>query len=147
MFRKLELLILLSSLLSILFLNLEQSTMSCLSSSTSKEGIQHKHNCQGKERKGGFHTLHFTLKAGFVPSNYGTHNNSKYSTQTEFWCYSVSIIIYSVCQSSASVLFSTTFNIGTGQTLLVLLVSCRQGKMGRGWVSSSIQKHVLIARL
>lgn len=90
---------------------------SCLSSSTLKEGLQPKPNYQGKERERALHGLRFALKAEFMTSNYETHNNSsKQSTQTEFWCRSVLIITYSVCQSSASVLFPTTFNTGTGQT-------------------------------
>lgn len=102
---------------------------SCLSSSTLKEGLQPKPNYQGKERERALHTLRFALKAEFMTSNYGNHNNnSKQSTQTEFWCRSVLIITYSVCQSSASMLFPTMFNTGTGQTTSFV----RESQTGEG---------------
>lgn len=146
MFQKLEMQIL-SSLSSVLSLNLEQSRRAAFLLVHWRKDYSRSLTIRARKEKGPCMAYVSPSRLNLWPQIMKPTTTAANSLPrlnfgaVQFW------LLLILCASPLlPCCFQPRLTLARGKPL-VLLVSCRQGKVGGGWVSPSIRKPVLLARL
>lgn len=147
MFQKLEMQILLSSVTSVLSLNLEQSRRAAFLPVHWRKDYSRSLTIRARKEKGPCIPYVLPSRLNLWPQIMETTTTTANSLPrlnfgaVQFW------LLLILCASPLlPCFFQQCLTLARGKPL-VLFVSRRQGKVGGGWISSSIRKPVLLARL